>query len=146
MMGNRRTFTAAAVGGAALVTVLSGCAGGTTVSPASSGSTAPTTSAAAKSATTTAAPGTFTDAQIQQLCSDMEAELQNWRTVTPTLGKGGLNILVGSWATANGINLLDLAQHRDRIDTAMAASCPQVRDGALYALEIPDLASGMVGF
>ncbi|NMM88168.1 hypothetical protein B2J88_28060 [Rhodococcus sp. SRB_17] len=145
MMGNRRTFAAATVGGAVLVTVLSGCAGGTTVSPASSGSTAPTTSAAANSATT-AAPGTFTDAQVQQLCSDMEAELQNWRTVTPTLGKGGLNIVVGSWATANGINLLDLAQHRDRVDTAMAASCPQVRDGALYALEIPDLASGMVGF
>ncbi|MDI9919139.1 hypothetical protein [Rhodococcus sp. IEGM 1379] len=145
MMGNRRTFAAATVGGAVLVAVLSGCAGGTTVSPATSGSTAPTTSAAANSATT-AAPGTFTDAQVQQLCSDMEAELQNWRTVTPTLGKGGLNILVGSWATANGINLLDLAQHRDRIDTAMAASCPQVRDGALYALEIPDLASGMVGF
>lgn len=143
MIGNRRYFTAAVVGSAALVTVLSGCAGGTTTSPAPSSAT-PTTSAAAT--TTAAAAGTFTEAQVQQLCSDMEAELQNWRTVTPTLGKGALNLLVGSWASQNGINLIDLAAHRDRVDTAMAATCPEIRDGALYALEIPDLASGMVGF
>lgn len=144
MIGNRRHFTAAVVGSAALVTVLSGCAGGTTTSPAPSSAT-PTTSAAAAT-TTAAAAGTFTEAQVQQLCSDMEAELQNWRTVTPTLGKGALNLLVGSWASQNGINLIDLASHRDRVDTAMAATCPEIRDGALYALEIPDLASGMVGF
>lgn len=144
MIGNRRHFTAAGVGAAALVTVLSGCAGGTTTSPAPSSAT-PTTSAAAAT-TTAAAAGTFTDAQVQQLCSDMEAELQNWRTVTPTLGKGALNLLIGSWASQNGINLIDLAAHRDRVDTSMAASCPEIRDGALYALEIPDLASGMVGF
>ncbi len=34
--------------------------------------------------------------------------------VTPTLGKGGLNTIVITWATQNGINLLDLAQNREK--------------------------------
>ncbi|GAA3190629.1 hypothetical protein GCM10020255_089590 [Rhodococcus baikonurensis] len=76
----------------------------------------------------------------------MEGQLQNWRTVTPTLGKGGLNTIVITWATQNGINLLDLAQNRESIDAATSAACPDVRSGAISALEIPDLASGLVGF
>src|SRR3546814_7945786 len=102
MIGNRRSSTAAAVvGAAALVTVLSGCAGGSTNSPAPS-STTPASSTTTAPATT-ASGSTFTDAQVQQLCSDMEGQLQNWRTVTPTLGKGGLNTIVITWATQNGI-------------------------------------------
>ena len=76
----------------------------------------------------------------------MEGQLQNWRTVTPTLGKGGLNTIVITWATQNGINLLDLAQNRESIDAATSAACPDVRSGAISAVEIPDLASGLVGF
>lgn len=146
MIGNRRSSTAAAVvGAAALVTVLSGCAGGSTNSPAPS-STTPASSTTTAPATSSASGSTFTDAQVQQLCSDMEGQLQNWRTVTPTLGKGGLNTIVITWATQNGINLLDLAQNRESIDAATAAACPDVRSGAISALEIPDLASGLVGF
>ncbi len=148
MIGNRRSSTAAAVvGAAALVTVLSGCAGGSTNSPAPS-STTPASSTKTAPATTSASGSTFTDAQVQQLCSDMEGQLQNWRTVTPpTLGKGGLNTIVITWATQNGINLLDLAQNRESIDAATSAACPpDVRSGAISALEIPDLASGLVGF
>ena len=54
---------------------------------------------------------------------------------------------IGAFAlTANGVDLLKLAGDRGQIDTITAAQCPQVRDGALYALEIPDLASALIGF
>lgn len=145
MIGNRRSSAAGAtVGAVALVAMLSGCAGGTTNPPASPSPASSTTTAAAS--TSAASDATYSDAQVQQLCSDMQGQLQNWRTVTPTIGKGGLNTIVVTWATQNGINLLELAQNRASIDAATSAACPDVRDGALSALEIPDLASGLVGF
>ena len=44
------------------------------------------------------------------------------------------------------VDLLKLAGDRGQIDAITGAQCPQVRDGALYALEIPDLASALIGF
>ena len=88
----------------------------------------------------------MTTTQAEQLCSDMEAQLQSWRTYTPTIGKGGLNSVVGTWAAQNGINMIDLVTHKARIDVITTAQCPDVRDGALYAIELPDLASGLIGF
>jgi len=149
-MTERRGRLAATVAvTAALAALAAGCSS-TGESP-TAGNTA--NSADATSSASAPSPGStgaqvagVTDAQAAQLCSDIEAQLQNWRTYTPTLGKGGLNTVVISWATANGMDLLKLAGDRGQIDAITTAQCPQVRDGALYALEIPNLASGLVGF
>jgi len=93
-----------------------------------------------------AGAGGFTEAQTADLCARMEAQLQSWRTYTPSIGRGGLNILVGEWGAANGIDLFALAGDRSRIDAATSAQCPEVREEAIRSLEIPDLASGLVGF
>jgi hypothetical protein len=149
-MTERRGRLAATVAAtAALAALAAGCSStGESPTPGNSAHTADATSSAAPS-TPGSAGGQVagvTTAQAAQLCSDMEAQLQNWRTYTPTLGKGGLNTVVISWATANGMDLVKLAGDRGQIDTITSAQCPQVRQGALEALEIQNLASGLIGF
>lgn len=106
----------------------------------------------APAAATTAVPGTalvpggVTEAQAAQLCTDLEGQLQSWRTYTPTIGKTGLNGLVGTWIAKNNLNALDFLQDRARIDVITTAACPDIRQQAITALEIPDLASGLIGF
>lgn len=152
-MTERRGRLAATVAAtAALAAFAAGCSSpGESPTPGNSAHTADPTSSAAPSKP--GQPGSsggqvagVTDAQAAQLCSDIEAQLQNWRTYTPTIGKGGLNTVVISWAAANGVDLLKLAGDRGQIDTITTTQCPQVRDGALYALEIPNLASALIGF
>ncbi|RVW10943.1 hypothetical protein EGT67_00215 [Prescottella agglutinans] len=149
-MTERRGRLAATVAvTAALAALAAGCSStGESPTPGNTANSADATSSASAPSpgSTGAQVAGVTDAQAAQLCSDIEAQLQNWRTYTPTLGKGGLNTVVISWATANGMDLLKLAGDRGQIDAITVAQCPQVRDGALYALEIPNLASGLVGF
>lgn len=142
MTGLRRTLTAAVVA-AATITVLGACAPGS--EPAPSGSSSPAPSLADTTAPA-ALPGGVTEAQAADLCTRMEGQLQSWRTYTPSMSKPGLNLLVGEWAAANGVDLIALAGDRGRIDEITAAQCPAVRDEALKALEIPTLASALVGY
>jgi len=137
-----RSVCAAAFTAAALTGVVS-CAAGT----GSDGAT-PAPPAATQQDTTVdgTVPGGVTEPQAADLCTRMESQLQSWRTYTPGIGKGGLNLLVGEWAAANGVDVVALAGDRGRIDTITAAQCPDVRDGALSALDIPDLASALVGY
>ncbi|GAB2653706.1 hypothetical protein ABI214_24300 [Prescottella soli] len=149
-MTERRGRLAATVAAtAALAALAAGCSStGESPTPGNSAHTADATSSSAPS-TPGGASGQVagvTATQAAQLCSDMEAQLQNWRTYTPTLGKGGLNTVVISWATANGMDLVKLAGDRGQIDTITTQQCPQVRQGALEALEIQNLASGLIGF
>ncbi|EME21637.1 hypothetical protein [Rhodococcus triatomae] len=145
-----RRYAFAVAGSVALLAGTAGCANDTTPEPAPTAAPAPSPDGGA----TGTAPGAVipgdsggvTTTQAEQLCSEMESQLQNWRTYTPTIGKGGLNTVVGSWAAQNGINMIDLIAHKARIDVITTAQCPDVRDGALYALEIPDLATGLIGF
>lgn len=155
MTARRGRLAATVAATAALATLVGGCSStGDSPTPGNSAQTSaltstPKPSAPQPSATTGAESGAatgVTDAQAAQLCSDIDEQLQSWRTYTPTIGKGGLNTVVISWATANGIDLLKLAGDRAQIDTITTAQCPQVRDGALYALEIPNLASALIGF
>ena len=132
-------MAAAAVAAAAVVT---GCAGpgpapapGTTPPPATTAVPGPGL-----------VPGGVTEAQAAQLCTDLEGQLQSWRTYTPTIGKTGLNGLVGTWIAKNNLNALDFLQDRGRIDVITTAACPGVRQEAVTALVIPDLASGLIGF
>ena len=140
MTGLRRTLTAAAVA-AATITVLGACAPGSEPAPSSSNSPAP-----AETTAPAALPGGVTEAQAADLCTRMEGQLQSWRTYTPSMSKPGLNLLVGEWAAANGVDLIALAGDRGRIDEITAAQCPDIRDQALEALQIPNIASALVGY
>ncbi|MDI9895458.1 MULTISPECIES: hypothetical protein [Nocardiaceae] len=133
----------ALVGAAALLAVVGACSTGTNNTGSSS-----TTTTIAPTTTVTAPPANavITDAQKQQLCTDLEAQLSNWRVQGPTLGRGGLNILVQTWAAQSGVINLQVVQNRAIVDDVTKETCSDVRDEAIRSLDIPDLASGLVGF
>lgn len=140
MTGLRRTLTAA-VAAAATITVLGACAPGSAPAPGT-----PTDPAPADTSVPAALPGGVTEAQAADLCTRIDGQLQSWRTYTPSMNKPGLNLLVGEWGAAHGVDLIALAGDRGRIDEITAAQCPDIRDEALKALEIPDFASALVGY
>lgn len=127
---------------AATALCVTACGSGGTSDPAES----TTSSAAATTTSTTAATATatVTSDQAQTLCRDLEAQLSDWRTQGPTLGRGGLNILVQTWAAQYGLNAA-VVQNRALVDDATEETCGDVRSQAIDLLEIPDLASGLVG-
>ncbi|MBF6190099.1 hypothetical protein [Nocardia implantans] len=134
------------VAGALAAAALTAC--GSDSGPAPTGSSSSTTVSA------TAAPGTtsgrvtqaspeISDAAATQLCDMIRPELSNWRIQGGTLGKIGLNALVHEWALRNGgINGAVLAD-KPIVDRVTVKACPDVRQQAVEALGIPDLASGL---
>lgn len=134
------------VAGALAAAALTAC--GSDSGPAPTGSSSSTTVSA------TAAPGTtsgrvtpaspeISDAAATQLCDMIRPELSNWRIQGGTLGKIGLNALVHEWALRNGgINGAVLAD-KPIVDRVTIKACPDVRQQAVEALGIPDLASGL---
>lgn len=98
------------------------------------------------SATSPSGAAGITEQQSQQLCSDLDAQLQEWRIQGPTIGRGGLNIVVQTWAAQSGTINLQVVQNRSIVDEVTIATCPDTRAEAMRSLEIPDLASGLVGF
>ncbi|MCZ4556863.1 hypothetical protein O4215_14945 [Rhodococcus maanshanensis] len=143
-----RRFAAAVAGAAAVVALAGGCAteNAPAPAPAPSGGTGALPNTSVAPAPGGPVAGGVTQAQATQLCSDMQAQLQSWRTYTPTIGKGGLNTVVGTWAAQNGINVIELMGNKARIDAITQAQCPDVRADAIESLRIPDLASGLIGF
>jgi hypothetical protein len=129
-------------GAAALLVVATACSTDTT----NTGSSSTTTVAPTTAVTAPPADAVITDAQKQQLCTDLEAQLSNWRVQGPTLGRGGLNILVQTWAAQSGVINLQVVQNRAIVDEITTETCSDVRDEAIRSLDIPDLASGLVGF
>ncbi len=129
-------------GAAALLVVATACSTDTT----NTGSSSTTTVAPTTTVTAPPADAVITDAQKQQLCTDLEAQLSNWRVQGPTLGRGGLNILVQTWAAQSGVINLQVVQNRAIVDDITTETCSDVRDEAIRSLDIPDLASGLVGF
>lgn len=153
MLERRGRLAATVAATAAVAALIGGCSSTESPTPEQSAHTAESTSPSKTPPATTGNSGAgggavagVTAEQAAQLCSDIDEQLQSWRTYTPTIGKGGLNTVVVTWATSNGMNLIELAGDRDRIDAITTAQCPQVRDGALYALELPTLAAGLIGF
>ena len=149
MTARRGRIAATTLAAAAAVTALVGCSTPQSPTPGNTGSVSESTS---RPGTAPAPPSAATGAagvpaeQAARLCGDIESQLQSWRTYTPSIGKAGLNTVVITWATSNGVDLLTLAGDRNRIDAITTEHCSQVRDGALYALEIPTLASALIGF
>ncbi|WP_327114287.1 hypothetical protein OHB12_34015 [Nocardia sp. NBC_01730] len=133
---SRSTLLIAGVCAAALT------ACGSESSPAPTGSSTTASAGPTTSHSTQASPE-VSDASAAQLCDMLRPELTNWRIQGGTLGKIGLNALVHEWALRNGaINAAVLAD-KAIIDRAAIKSCPDVRQQAIDALGIPDLASGL---
>jgi hypothetical protein len=135
--------------GAFAAAALTAC--GSSSNPAPTGSSSSTTGSATATSTpsgstsATAKPGSLdiTDARATQLCDMIKPELSNFRVQGPTLGRIGLNALVHEWALRNGgINGQVLAD-KAVIDRITTKSCPDVRQQAIEALELTDLASGL---
>ncbi|MDV8023983.1 hypothetical protein [Rhodococcus sp. IEGM 1330] len=137
-----RRSAVAVVSAAALLTLVGACSTDTT----NTGSSSTTTVAPTTTVTAPPADAVITDAQKQQLCTDLEAQLSNWRVQGPTLGRGGLNILVQTWAAQSGVINLQVVQNRAIVDDITTETCSDVRDEAIRSLDIPDLAAGLVGF
>ncbi|WP_024793208.1 hypothetical protein [Tomitella biformata] len=92
-----------------------------------------------------ALPSGITTDMAQDLCNDLSAQAQPMRTYTVTVGKVTLNGTVGTWSMRHNLNLVDLAQHREKIDQILETQCPDVRAEVISALQIPDIASGLLG-
>ncbi|MVU83497.1 hypothetical protein GPX89_40455 [Nocardia sp. ET3-3] len=104
-------------------------------------SSTPKPTASGAPSTSANAQLTVTDDQAKQLCDLIRPQLSDWRVQTPTLDKISLNTTVAQWALQTGVNVLS---ERGVVDRVTIKSCPDVRDEALKAIEIPDLASGLV--
>ncbi|NEW37283.1 hypothetical protein GV791_32725, partial [Nocardia cyriacigeorgica] len=61
----------------------------------------------------------------------------------PTLGRIGLNAMVHDWALRNGAINAQVLADKPVIDRITLKACADVRQEAIQALELPDLASGL---
>ncbi|MFF0613469.1 hypothetical protein ACFYUD_32875 [Nocardia tengchongensis] len=137
--GTSRWIRRASLLGAAVAAVaLTAACGSTTTGSSQQSSGAPTTSAAAPS---TGAPLNISEDQAKQLCDMLRPQLSDWRVQGPTLGKIAFNATVVQWAVQNG---LFLPNERGVVDRVTTKSCSDVRDQTLSALEIPNMAAGLV--
>lgn len=130
----------------ALAAALGGC--GAIGNRADPGAPTPPTSAAPLTSqqpptTTPATTLTVPPIAARNLCQMMQPEVENWRIQGPHIGKLGLNAMVHEWALTNGgINQQVLAD-KSIVDEVTSERCPKTREGALDALELPTLASGL---
>ncbi|MEU1427183.1 hypothetical protein ABZ412_08905 [Nocardia sp. NPDC005746] len=89
----------------------------------------------------TAAQLNISEDQAKQLCDMLRPQLSDWRVQGPTLGKIAFNATVAQWAVQNG---LFIPSERGVVDRVTTKSCADVRDQTLSALEIPNMAAGLV--
>ncbi|WP_330179143.1 hypothetical protein OHB26_21900 [Nocardia sp. NBC_01503] len=141
-------------GTAAVLAFTAACGDGTTTgSSQPQGSSSPLTttlgkpspSGSASPTTGNGAPLTISDEAGKQLCDMLRPQLSDWRVQGPTLGKISLNASVHEWALRNGGINLQVLGDKDVIDRVTTKNCSDVRDQAISALEIPNLASGLAG-
>lgn len=145
-MTPRNTRVSITLGVALTAAVLVGCGTPTTPEAPPGSASAAGTSSAPNPAPPGSGSTTIDPAATQQLCSAIEEQFQAFRTYGPTVGKGTLNAVVADWAGRNGIDVVDLAQHRERIDTITTEVCPHIRTEALDYLSLPNFAAGLIGF
>ena len=145
----RRGFTRGATGiagiAAALV-LIAGCgAGGSPAGSSGSPSSTATSSTAAAPTKGQVAPDP-SDPVAKQLCDQISPQLSDWRVQGPTLGGTALNITVHQWALGNGGLAMSARVLTDKamVDRITLKNCPDVRTQAIQALNLPDLASGIL--
>ncbi|MEU1427009.1 hypothetical protein ABZ412_08000 [Nocardia sp. NPDC005746] len=82
----------------------------------------------------------------KQLCDMIRPEVEKWRAEDPIEARLKFNVTVQDWALRNnGVNIA-VMRNRSVIDQTTTAACPDVRDAAVQAIRMPDLASGLAGF
>ncbi|MBJ8344878.1 hypothetical protein JGU72_09415 [Antrihabitans sp. YC2-6] len=138
------------IGAAATVTLVAAC-GSPENEP--TGSSGPVTSSAKP--TTPPAPPTTDSGGVadiaadrqQDLCTRIEGQLSDWRVQGPTLSTPALNITVQEWAFNAGGLALNSRVLTDRTipDKITTTTCADVRQQAIEALNLPDLATGLAG-
>ncbi|NEW37595.1 hypothetical protein GV794_05505 [Nocardia cyriacigeorgica] len=92
------------------------------------------------------APEQVSPVAAEQLCEMILVDIGSWQEHGPTVGRISFEGYVRAW-TAEYENF-DAVIIRDHsfVDTMTIQYCPEVRERALDALELPDLASGLVGY
>jgi len=130
------------VAACAVAATLSSCGSSGDPDPTAHTASSTSATATAKPTTTTKAEPTVTDAAAQSLCDAIRPELSNFRVQGPTLGRVGMNLIVHPWGLQNGIDVLN---NKSVVDTVTTKACPEVRQEAIEALEVPDLATVIVG-
>lgn len=108
-------------------------------------STTPSSTSVITLPTGSGAPLSISDATATRLCDLIKPQLSDWRVQGPTLGKIALNATVHQWALENGAINLQVLADKDVVDRVTTKSCADVHDQAVKALEIPNLAAGLVG-
>ncbi|WP_230329854.1 hypothetical protein [Nocardia aurantiaca] len=89
---------------------------------------------------------TITADAAKQLCDMIRPEVDKWRTDGPAEARLKFNATVQDWALRNnGVNIA-VMRNRSVIDRTTIATCPDVHDAAVQAIQFPDLASGLAGF
>ncbi|MEU2253629.1 hypothetical protein [Nocardia xishanensis] len=151
MIANRGRITRSVLVAGTVVAgiVLTGCGdnGNDTAQDTTPMTTLPVTTA---QQTTTPATSPTAGAEIsseasQQLCDMIRPELDNWRDQGSTVAKTSFNGTVQNWAARNELTD-DVVEDKTIVDTVTTQTCPDVRQQALEVLEVPDLASALVGF
>ncbi|MGX1805114.1 hypothetical protein ACWIGI_05315 [Nocardia sp. NPDC055321] len=134
----------------AVIAVTAACGGGTTPTGSSSpqsSTTAPSSTSAAPQTSTGSGQGsgqvTVSDEAAKQLCDLLRPQLSDWRVQGPTLGGIAYNATVHDWALRNGGINVQVLGDKDVVDRITKANCSDVRDQAIQALEIPNLATGL---
>ncbi|MBC7302740.1 MAG: hypothetical protein H5T78_17570 [Nocardia sp.] len=87
----------------------------------------------------------ISDEAAVHLCEMMAPELDNWRAQGSTVARVSFNATVQNWAVRSGGINVAVVRHREVIDTVTQQHCPDVREQAVQALEVPDLASALAG-
>ncbi|MFE3099036.1 hypothetical protein [Nocardia tengchongensis] len=89
---------------------------------------------------------TVTASAARQLCDMIRPEVDKWRAEDAAEARLKFNVTVQDWALRNnGVNIA-VMRNRAVIDQTTLAACPDVREAAVQAIRLPDLASGLAGF
>ncbi|MFD3427039.1 hypothetical protein [Nocardia fluminea] len=87
----------------------------------------------------------ISDEAAVHLCEMMAPDLDNWRAQGVNVARVSFNATVQNWAVRSGGINVAVARNREVIDTVTQQHCADVRQQAVQALDVPDLASALAG-
>ncbi|MEV0546798.1 hypothetical protein [Nocardia salmonicida] len=87
----------------------------------------------------------ISDAAGAHLCEMLAPDLDNWRQQGFNVARVSFNATVQNWAARSGGINIAVVRNREVIDTVTLKHCVDVRQQALQALDVPNLASALAG-
>ncbi|WP_254206916.1 hypothetical protein [Nocardia alni] len=91
-------------------------------------------------------PDAVTPESAKQLCDMISPKIGDWRNQSATARKADFNLVVHDWAARSGGLNTQVLEDRTMVDRITSQTCPATRQQALDALQISDLADGLIGF